>query len=144
MQRSASFTVLSFLNTTKYPPSLLYLLMTIGPGLMALAWFERPGPGRRRGVAEVLITFGRVPMFFYFLQWMWAKGAGFLLAAAFGRDTAIFFQTAVRMGLERARWIQSRRHVHWSGLTGVLVLYFPCRWFAGVKARRNDWWLSYV
>jgi uncharacterized membrane protein len=70
--------VMSFLNLTKYPPSLLYLLMTLGPGLFALAWLRRA----RGPLAEALITFGRVPFLFYlahlFLVHALAVGAGVL------------------------------------------------------------------
>ena len=142
-QRSLSFTVLSFLNTTKYPPSLLYLLMTIGPGLMVLAWFDRVEPGRRNGFAQALITFGRVPLFFYVLQWVYAKSAGFLLSAAVGRDTSIYFQLPFEWAWnERIGFSLAVTYAVW--ILGALLLYFPCRWFARVKARRSDWWLSYV
>ena len=59
-------TVFSFIKTTKYPASLLYLLMTLGPALLALAWFERLGPSHAR---NVVVRLGRVPLFFYLLQW---------------------------------------------------------------------------
>ena len=142
-QQSPAFTVLSFLNLTKYPPSLLYLLMTIGPGLMALSWFEGVAPDRRSGAARAFITFGRVPLFFYLLQWAYAKSAGFLLATVLGRDTSIYFQTpATFVWNERVGFSLVVTYVIW--IAGILLLYFPCRWFAGVKARRKDWWLSYV
>lgn len=142
-QRSPSFTLLSFLNATKYPPSLLFLLMTIGPGLMALAWFDRVGPGERSRFARTLITFGRVPLFFYVLQWAYAKSAGFMLAAAFGRDTSLFFQSLFEWAWnERVGFSLGVTYAIW--IVGALLLYFPCRWFADLKARRTDWWLSYL
>jgi uncharacterized membrane protein len=142
-QKSAAFTLLSFLNLTKYPPSLLYLLMTIGPGLIALAWFEGVPPDRRSAPGRAFVTFGRVPMLFYFLQWIWAKAAGLLLAAAFGRDTSLYFQTIFEWTWnERVGFPLAVTYAVW--ISGAIVLYFPCRWFAAVKGRRSDWWLSYL
>jgi uncharacterized membrane protein len=60
IQRSTLFTVLSFLNTTKHPPSLLFLLMIIGPALVAMAWLDREWPA-----TNPLIVFGRAPFFFF-------------------------------------------------------------------------------
>ncbi len=78
-QKNALFTVLSFLNISKYPPSLLFLLLTLGAGILALPWFERLGNGP---LSRVFITFGRVPLFFYVGQWLISHGlaitAGYL------------------------------------------------------------------
>ena len=75
-RRAASSPLLSFLNTTKYPPSLLYLCMTIGPGILLLAFMEREG---RSAMGKALVTYGRVPMLFYLLQWLYAHGTAFIV-----------------------------------------------------------------
>jgi uncharacterized membrane protein len=169
-QRDGVFTVLSFLNCHKYPPSLCYLLMTLGPALLLLAFFERAphAPGRP------LLIFGRVPMFFYLIhiplihalalvaalarygpvvfdpkQMMLASsavstvgllgspsGQGLFLAAAAlfpGRTELIPVVYGYSLPVVYAIW-----------LAVLLVLYPVCRWFAGVKGRRRDAWLSYI
>jgi uncharacterized membrane protein len=140
VQKNAVFTVLSFINTNKYPPSLLFILMTLGPALLVLAWVE----GTRRGpVGRALVTFGRVPLFFYLLQWPVAHGLALLLSLAAGKPTSHFFGmpgfTPPEPG---AGFSLGVAYLCWA--TGVAVLYLLCRWFAGVKRRRDDWWLSYL
>jgi uncharacterized membrane protein len=134
-QQDATFTVLSFLNCHKYPPSLCYLLMTLGPALLLLAFFEWAphGPGRP------LLIFGRVPMFFYLIHIPLIHG---LMAAAayatYGRPVL----PALFEGKLSPDGYLPGVYCIWLGI--LLLLYFPCRWFAGVKARRRDWWLSYI
>ena len=147
VQSSALMTVVSFLNLQKYPPSLLFLMMTLGPGLVLLGVWEKyntPSPvGERGGIRRALVTFGCVPLFFYLLQWPTAHGAGYLLTLLAGKDTGIFFglplpgQAPADAGFDL--WV-----VYAAWIAGVVVLYPLCRWFAGVKARRNDRWLSYL
>ena len=149
-QSTTAFTILSFLNTSKYPPSLLYLLMTLGPALLALAWFERGGleqrpPGNQQSAWRTFfITFGRVPLFFYLLQWPTAHLGSVLVHAVAGKPWRWMFGTLV--GIERAPdgvgFNLVVVYVCW--IAGVLLLYPPCKWFAGVKQRRKDWWLSYL
>jgi uncharacterized membrane protein len=140
-QPRPGFTVLSFLNVTKYPPSLLFLLTTIGPGLVALAQLERAQP--RGAFARALTTYGRVPFFFYVLQWVYAKSAAFVLVLIAGRDASIFTQYPPEWQWNaNVGFSLYVTYAVWIG--GVIILYFPCKWFAGVKARRRDWWLSYV
>jgi uncharacterized membrane protein len=140
-QPSLLWTCLSFLNCTKYPPSLLYLLMTLGPAILALALFDRP-PGR---LAQPIIIFGRVPLFFYLLHIPLIHGGAVLcdylrfgwspLAAAGPwevRPEAIPESYGLSLPMVYLVWI---------GV--VLLLYVPCRWFAEVKRRRRDVWLSY-
>jgi uncharacterized membrane protein len=138
-QRDGVMTVFSVLNVTKYPPSLLYALVTLGPMLILLPTMERLG-----GVAgEVLATFGRTPLFIYILHLYAALAAGALLRFAEG------------MSLQQLRELGPNAvppHEYGTNLAGVYVawvaimtaLYPACRWYAGVKRRRRDWWLSYL
>jgi uncharacterized membrane protein len=141
-QKSAAFTVLSFLNTTKYPPSLLYLLMTLGPAMLFL-WAVDAGTPRRLRPA---LTIGKVPMFYYLLHIPLIH----LLAVAacyvkYGQTHWMFESP----GLEDFPvtkpdgWGYSLPIVYlvWAGV--VLALYPLCRWFAGLKQRCSDAWLSY-
>jgi uncharacterized membrane protein len=146
VQASGAMTIVSFLNTTKYPPSLLYLMMTLGPAIIALSYWEplnQPGKDQHAVLTRALITYGRVPLFYYLLQWIVAHGAGYVLAAAAHKQTAIFFSDAQPSALPRDigfdLWV-----VYACWIAGVLMLYPLCRWYAGVKARRRDWWLSYL
>ena len=144
IQKNVVFTILSFINTTKYPPSLDFLLMTLGPGIVALAVFEMGGL-RPDGswIRKFFVTFGRVPLFFYMLQWFTAHTIALVLFISFGKPwkwlvkTPIDWQYQPGMGFNLivvyACWI-----------AGVLLLFPLCKWFAGMKARRKDWWLSYL
>jgi uncharacterized membrane protein len=139
-QKNVVFTVLSFVNTQKYPPSLLFILMTLGPALLALAWVERTSRGP---VGRTLVTFGRVPLFFYLLQWPVAHGLALLLSLAAGKPTSHLFgfpgSTPPEPG---AGFSLGVAYLCWAA--GVALLYPLCRWFADVKRRRDDWWLSYL
>ena len=146
-QSTLTFTILSFLNTTKYPPSLLFLLMTLGPAMLALAWFERRSNGTAHlinRVRNLFITFGRVPLFFYILQWYTAHLISVGLHYVTGKPVAWMFDSgALFSGAPPGVGFNlAVVYVFW--IIGVLLLYPLCKWFAGVKARRRDWWLSYL
>lgn len=140
-QTTAVKTALSFLAVSKYPPSLLFLMMTLGPALLFLGSFD----GRRRGaLARFFIVYGRVPLFFYLLQWIVTHSLAILAGRIAGRPTDYLFTniglapppapgSGFGLGVVYLLWI-----------LGVALLYPLCRWYAGVKARREDWWLSYL
>jgi len=148
-QKNIVFTILSFINTTKYPPSLLFLLMTLGPAILALAYFESGTPSAKNTFAgrvrEFFITFGRVPLFFYILQWFTAHGISVLLHWAFGKPVKWLFKSPLDLfsNLPQGTGF-NLAVVYLSWIAGVLLLYPLCKWFAGVKKRRRDWWLSYL
>ncbi|HKP46300.1 MAG TPA: heparan-alpha-glucosaminide N-acetyltransferase domain-containing protein [Pyrinomonadaceae bacterium] len=141
------FTAISFLNVTKYPPSLLFLLMTLGPSFLALAWFEASDKrsGVRRGISNFFINFGRVPLFFYLLQWPTAHFLSVLVHLIAGKPVRWMFGSQIGnftgpppgVGFNLAV-------VYLCWIAGVLLLYPLCKWFAGVKARHRTWWLSYL
>jgi uncharacterized membrane protein len=137
------FTLFSFLNTQKYPPSLLYLLMTLGPAILALAWFEL-GNGSASRIRQFFVTFGRVPLFFYLLQWFTAHLLSILLHLAFRKPTSFLFQTPIDWQNAPPGIGFNLGVVYLSWIAGVMLLYPVCKWFAGVKQRRRDWWLSYL
>jgi len=141
-QKSFIFTVLSFINTTKYPPSLLFLLMTLGPAILFLALVESQAAGGP--IRNFFVTFGRVPLFFYILQWYLAHIISLLLHLALGRPVSWLWQSPLNFGPAPQGIGFNLGVVYLSWIAGVLILYPLCKWFAGVKQRRRDWWLSYL
>jgi uncharacterized membrane protein len=130
-------TVLDFLNTTKYPPSLLYVLMTIGPATILCSFADRL-TGR---VKDALVMFGRVPFAFYVAHFYLIHALCVLLGVTQGFAPA---ELCTVMFLLPKGYGTSLLGVYgvWAL---VLALLFPfCRWVAGVKARRTDAWLSYL
>jgi uncharacterized membrane protein len=143
VQPRPEMTVVSFFNATKYPASLIYLLMTLGPGFLALAAFERWNPTSR--LRNILVTFGRVPLFYYLLQWIWAHGSAVLLGLAAGKSVGYLFKNPPEIFITAPRDAGFSLGVTWAvWLVGVVALYPLCKWYAGVKARRKDWWISYT
>ena len=131
--------VLSFLNCEKYPPSLHYLLMTLGPAIILLALFERA----RGEIANVLITFGRVPMFFYVAHLLVLHALAVIYAlGAQGQADWLFGGKPILA--KPAGYGMSLPLVYAAWIVVVGALYVPCRWFAALKQRRGDWWLSYL
>lgn len=143
-QASALFTALSFLNTTKYPPSLDFLLMTLGPALIALAFLER----HRFSPDNPLIVFGRVPFFYYALHLALAHVIAIAMNfVRYGR-APFLLMAAPSMGGDAKLFPPNFGYPLWAvyvvWVVVLLLLYPVCRWFARLKQRRHDWWLSYL
>ncbi len=144
-QPSALFTFLSFLNTIKYPPSLLFLLMTLGPALVVLAFFERCD----FPVNHPFIVFGRVPFFFFLLHFAAAHLlASALFAVRYGPHGFLLLPPPSIGGpreLFPPNYGFSLPVVYLCWLAVLVIAYPCCRWYAGLKARRRDlWWLGYL
>ena len=142
VQSTPLFTAFSFINTTKYPPSLLYLLMTLGPALIALALFERAGPSG--SALSALVTFGRVPFFFYLWQWVLAHTAAIVANVVAGKPfTYLLLMPPAIFNLPWGTGFHLWTvYLCWACI--IAIEYPLCVWFAGVKRRRRDWWLSYL
>jgi uncharacterized membrane protein len=146
-QRSPLFTAFSFLACTKYPPSLDYLLMTLGPAIAFLGWIDgrladRPTPAW----ARPFVTFGRVPFFYYVVHVPLLHGLAVALGIAVlgtGAASAIAHKILLP-DAQAARVGFSLPVVYAAWILVVLALYPACRWFAGVKARHRSAWLSYL
>ncbi|MGI9425131.1 MAG: DUF1624 domain-containing protein [Hyphomicrobiaceae bacterium] len=128
-QETSLATLLSFLNCEKYPPSLLYLMMTLGPALILLALFEHA----RGAFARLLATFGQVPFFFYVIHIYLIHALAVATAFAMTGVLAATPDIGLDLGGVYLVWVF------------VLVLLYPaCRWFAGLKERGEGWWWRYL
>lgn len=142
-QETTTATIFSFFNVTKYPPSLLFLLMTIGPGMIVLSLTDRIDG--QKIWQKIGITFGRVPMFFYILQWFVSHGAGVLLSFAVGKEVSYLFKSLLQMGQAAppdhgfSLWIV---YVVW--ISGLILVYPLCAWYGEYKRRNKHWLLSYL
>jgi uncharacterized membrane protein len=133
---------ISFLNTTKYPASLLFLLMTLGPTILLLPFLEKT-----RGVAGVLTTYGRVPFFYYMLHipliHLAAMVVSLLRTGSISPWLFLNHPVMIPSAPEGYVWSLGLLYLVWAIV--VVALYFPCRWFAGLKQRRKDvGFLSYL
>jgi hypothetical protein len=139
-QQTPIFTFLSFINASKYPPSLLYILMTIGPAMIFLAFTEKP----LQTLGNVIATYGKVPMFYYILHFylihIAAKVAGLLSGYSLDQvlNSGPFGQPLPGYGFRL--W-----EVYLVWLIIVALLYPLCKRYARYKsAHPEKWWLSYL
>lgn len=139
-QRDATFTLLSFLNVTKYPPSLLYLLVTLGGAALALPALELI----RGWIGSALTVFGRTPLFFYVLHLYVGVAAALAFVVAQGYSLTEIADWA-KAGGPPPEFGAGLAGAYVAWMLIVLALYPLCRWFAQVKRRRRDlWWLTYL
>ena len=133
---------ISFLNTSKYPASLSFLLMTLGPTIALIPVLE--GAGCR--TAGWLAVFGRVPFFYYLLHIPVIHALALVVAQIRTPEATWWLFTNHPMGNppppDGYRWSLGLLYLVWA--VAVVMLYFPSRWYADLKARRRDWWLKYL
>ncbi|MSU64356.1 MAG: DUF1624 domain-containing protein [Pedosphaera sp.] len=140
-KQNALFTLFSFIDCHKYPPSLCYILMTVGPAMLVLRWLDRGTPT----LLKPFIVFGRVPLFYYVLHLPLIHGAAVMVEfLRFGRAGWLF----------QSPWAPATDvpptagfdlpGVYLAWICIILILYPVCNWFAKLKQRRKDVWLSYL
>ncbi len=140
IQKTSVFTFFDFVNTSKYPPSLLYILMTMGPALIVLSLVENMhGPFSRK-----VIVFGKVPFFYYVLHVFLIHSIAWITFFATGHswndlDFTHFRDGSLPYGSGQPLWF-----VYAAWITVIVILYFPCRWYSKYKATHRKWWLSYI
>jgi uncharacterized membrane protein len=143
VQKSPLWTVMSFLNTNKYPPSLLFLLMTLGPALLLLRVFEHGVP---RWLQPALVI-GKVPLFFYILHFYLIHLLAVLVSyLRYGSVEGLF--DSPDLGhfpfTQPPGWPLGLPAIYLLWALVVVSLYPLCHWYAAVKRRRRDWWLGYL
>jgi uncharacterized membrane protein len=142
-QKNALFTVLSFINTVKYPPSLLYMCMTIGPAILFIAWFGTV----RNKLTEMITVYGRVPFFYYVLHFFWIHIICAILFLARGHSFAEGLHPkggAFAVNFVNAGEGYSLGVVYLIWIFVVVSLYPLCKWFSDYKRTHRQWWLSYL
>jgi uncharacterized membrane protein len=137
-QQTGLFTLFAFINCHKYPPSLLFLLMTLGPAIAALGLLDQEPRPRSDPLARCFITFGRVPLFYYVVH--------FYLIHGLARVVGYLRYGSAAASLTRVPddWGYDLPVVYAIWLALVLLLYPICAWYAGVKRRHPGGWLSYL
>jgi len=142
VQRSGTYTFLSFLNVSKYPPSLLYSLMTIGTGMVVLSLTEKV----QNKLTAIFIVYGNVPFLYYVMHFYLLRITSVVVFFAQGFGTKDIVDPK-----HQNPFLFSPPHfgfplggVYLVWLCVIIVLYFPCRWFSLYKKTHKQWWLSYL
>lgn len=142
IQPTLSLTVISFFNTLKYPPSLDYLLMTLGPSLILLGLLD--GAEAVRGLSGILLVYGRVPLFYYVLHLYLIHLIAMVIALA-SHQPILHGHLSVDLAQRPPGYGHSLPVVYAVWIVAVAILYLPCKWFMELRARRRDLtWLSYL
>lgn len=141
-QKNLTYTILSFFNVTKYPPSLLYLLITIGPALLFLYLIENT----KNNITNFLIVFGRVPLFYYFLHVFVIHLFAIIGILIFGGNWQDMILTAdVFQNAKLINYGYSLLVVYLVWIFIILLLYPMCKWYMIYKLNnKQKWWLSYL
>lgn len=140
---SPLLTLASFLNTTKYPPSLAFLLMTLGPAIALLGWLDRARPDR-----HPLVVFGRVPLFYFVLHIPLIHLAAIVMTWVRYGAAPFLLLPPPTLGTPREAFPSDYGWDLWvvyAVTAAVVALLYPlCLWFARLRARRRAWWLGYL
>jgi len=142
-QKTALFTVLSFINVTKTPPSLLFVLITVGPALLFLRWSDASTPRFLRPA----LTIGRVPMFYFLAHVLVIHLIATVAAIARYGSAAIATQSPTLDKYPMTQppdWPASLPVVYATWVLALLILFPLCRWYARYKATHSSPWLSYL
>jgi uncharacterized membrane protein len=142
VQRNGMFTFLSFLKVSKYPPSLLYSCMTLGPVLIVLSLTEHI----QNKLTAIFIVYGNVPFFYYVLHFYLLRIISVIVffAQGYGTNQIADHKHQNPYLFEPPHFGFSLGGVYIIWLFVIIVLYFPCRWFGKYKRTHNQWWLSYL
>jgi uncharacterized membrane protein len=142
VQKDGLFTFMSFINVSKYPPSLLYILITIGPTFIVLYLLE----GFKNRSTDFLIVFGRVPFFYYILHILIIHSAALLTLAALGKDWRLMIFTRESFMTDKlANYGYSLGAVYLVWILVVAFLYPLSKKYMTYKLVNKDkWWLSYL
>jgi len=141
-QRNGIITFLSFLNVSKYPPSLMYLLLTIGVGLIVLAFTEKI----KTKLTDIFIIYGNVPFLYYVMHFYLLRFISVIVFFAQGFHTNQIVDPKHQNPFlfEPPGFGFHLGGVYLVWLLVIVILYFPCRWFSNYKKTHNQWWLSYL
>lgn len=139
-------TAILFLDVEKYPPSLQFLLMTLGPSLLLLAWLDKwtSQHSTTSWLTSALLIFGRVPMFYYILHLYLIHALAVVVAMLFHQPYAWLLHGGFFLNDIPDGYGHNLPFIYLIWISAVVILYSPCRWWAGLKQRRKDWWLSYL
>ncbi|WP_298550744.1 heparan-alpha-glucosaminide N-acetyltransferase domain-containing protein [uncultured Algibacter sp.] len=142
VQDTTTKTILSFFNVTKYPPSLVYLLITIGPSLLFLYAIEKV----KNKITDFFLVFGRVPLFYYFLHILVIHVLAIIGMLIFGGDWKNMILTSdVFMNAKLLNYGYSLFVVYMVWIGVIALLYYPSKKYMIYKATNKDkWWLSYL
>jgi uncharacterized membrane protein len=142
VQPTLPLTVISFFNVLKYPPSLDYLLLTLGPALILLGLLDRAKA--ERGLSRILLVFGRVPLFYYVLHIYLLRILSMLISLVFHQP--IWHGTVIAEFAQKpAGYGHGLPFIYVVWILAVAMLYRPCLWYMQFKSRHRDWeWLSYL
>ena len=139
-QKTTALSLISFLNVTKYPCSLLYVSMTIGVALVVLAITEHVA----NRFASFLIIFGNVPFFYYVCHWYLIQvlHVGLFFAMGFTSSQIINPHYSFPFCPDGFGFTITGLYLLW--LVVILLLYYPCKWFSNYKKTHQQWWVSYL
>src|SRR2546423_8099521 len=141
-QRNSLYTFLSFINTNKYPPSLLYMCMTIGPALLFLAWME---PIHNR-LTKVITVYGRVPFFYYLIHFYIIHSLCTVLFFMRGHSLEEGLNAPkgfpVNFIIPNEGYSLGTVYLIWAAL--IIIMYPLCKWYSDYKQSHRSWWLSYL
>ena len=139
-QKTTSLSIISFFNVTKYPPSLLYMSMTVGVALVILALTENV----KNKVTSVLYVYGNVPFFYYVCHWYMVRFGTIALFFITGHNSSQIFNPKLGLAFQPDDMGFSLGGVYLIWFCIVFILYFPCKWYSTYKQTHAKWWLSYL